>query len=262
MFKRSFSSWMILFLVTIGFLPSGQSKVKDWMGFLVWLALQMAASILWFYSYADYLKTIFVHPGISTTLTFISTLLVPVLVTGGPILALSCPMNAYPFIIDDQQLPPPTASFILLILIPLHLVIAYVWLDVWLTSILQAAIVPFNTTIPLIGLFMIGTYSSQITHQIQEANLYNNKSAQKFAKNIITQFKSLKAHLSPLLFNTLAAFSLTLLGNVYTFYVHTTKSNGWEILTAIATSSLSIVYVCYTMDRCFSAYKSLVESLR
>lgn len=272
MYGKSITSWFVTALVFIGILPGGKSKWKDWIRFVVWLAIVTASGCLWFYAqYLKHSKKGVKNLQILYLMKIASEYITPGLLMIGTVLALSTAWKRYPNLIKDIILPTPTKPLVLLLA-----VMSSIWLvciaigaskfATPLDSIAKVVVLPLKTELSVISTAIIGICVAQFQKSLEGIKAVTNvMTACIFGENIIMQLGSLKRFLSPLLFALLPVHTLNL--TFYSYEVLTANSNklqhvGPVMALQIFTSALTVLYICLVLDDCFSAFKSLPKKLR
>ena len=265
MFGKSISAWFVSFLVMLGILPGGKSKVCDKIGFLVWLTISTALSFAFFYINKEYIEAYIKDISIASLMTLATSFLTQVVQMIGSVLTLSTVSKSYPFLVSDRKLPLPDCLLFFLIVTLSNIVylpttiegmVLYPDLLARVTFVMVCVLFAENVYISSI---IIGICVAQLKIAIQsKEHLTNPSAAIYFGEKVVKEFRSLKQFLSPVMFVLFLVNSLNVIGDGY----FTLLLSNLILIPRLVYSFLTLGYVCLVIDGCFGEFKSVADTLR
>ena len=265
MFGKSISAWFVSFLVMLGILPGGKSKVCDKIGFLVWLTISTALSFAFFYINKEYIEAYIKDISIASLMTLATSFLTQVVQMIGSVFTLSTVSKRYPLLVTDSKLPLPDCLLFFLIVTLSNIVYLPTAIegmerfkDIFTKATFFTVCVLFAETV-YISSIIVGICVAQLKRSIhKKEDLTNPSAAIHFGEKVVQEFRSLKWFLSPVMFVLFLVNSLNVIGDGY----FTLLYSNLILIPRLVYSFLTLGYVCLVIDGCFGEFKSVADTLR
>jgi hypothetical protein len=260
-YGKSISAWCVSFLILIGLLPGGKSKYLDKARICIWIPLMTLTSFGWIYINTTDIEYRIDNLGIENLIVLVNVFASPIVEMIGSVLAYSTAWQRYPWLVSDDQIPPPDAPllFALVILsnfwmVPGMIKVTGTYSNVF-AKIISELTTFFWVELILVSTFLVGICTSQLKRNIQ---MKTNIAGIIFGENIVKEFRCLKSFLSPILFVHLLVNSLTVLFSAYMWLSY----RFWTGVPMMCFSFASMGYICFVVNRCYGAFQSLKENMR
>ena len=264
LFGKSISAWLVGFLVLIGLLPGGKSKSLDKVRFAIWIVITASASFGWIYINKTRIEPL-LNPSIRNLILLTSAVAPQVIQMIASVVAFSTAWQRYPWLIRDDQMPPPdTLWYFALVLLSnfwaVYLLTKYIFeLTNVVAKVVFGAAFLIYLEIILVITFIVGICIGQLQRNIRmKNNIKSLLSARIFGENIVKEFRCLKYFLSPVMFVHFLCNTLVVISQAYVCLTlkDLTSAPLW------CYSLLTMGYICFVVSSCYEEFKSLTDILR
>ena len=257
---KSITSWLIKILVLAGLLPGGNSKSLDWFRFTFWLLLETCLISLWIYVLKDSSIIQTYSFDLPSIMIIVATIVTLPAQSAGISLTLSYPRTALVSITQNKRLKPPQALPVLLMIIILS-GLGLLLIDDIADFGLIFKITQYTFTIqPLIGIFFVDVCVTNMFKADFHQEVHCIESALKIAESEILHFKSMKDILSPLLLFVIVPQGFIITANSWMIFSH--LYDGWTLLVVVVVSLITMTYICYIVNDCYTKFKDHIPLLR
>ena len=263
-FRRSFSAYIISFLVFLRILPRGRSKVLDVIGFIFWMGFTIGLTA----AHASFRVHIYVSllsksiSGVFSFLSILTPMVQPVLALP----ALSYLFHKNPCLVTNKQLPSPRYPTMFVFNVVLNLGFLKILVETFITSSNQGTFFQvfhvsyyclWTLTMILIS-FVIGTSLEEFCKKLSQTTHPTIMRIDELSQDL----KQLKTGLSPILLMLFSTKCILLINNSLNLFVDNQKGMSYWGVSALATILWDLTYVVVVLDTTISKYKDLTLQLR